>query len=169
MSAEDRIERARLLYERAVYGGDASALAAADQELDAVEADLALARGRVIHTRFLVQLDEGLEQLTEDPRELALFERAVKLYRELGDVRGEGESLFWVGCFHQVVRQDDDTAVPILERSYELGSQVGDKRSCPRRSGTWASPSTAQAGWTRRVSGWRNRCGCAGKSGSCLA
>jgi hypothetical protein len=44
-------------------------------------------------------------------------------------VRGEGESLFWVGCFHQVVRQDDDTAVPILEQSYELGSQVGDKRT----------------------------------------
>ena len=47
MSAEDRIERARLLYERAVYGGDASALETADRELDAVEADLALARGRV--------------------------------------------------------------------------------------------------------------------------
>ena len=57
MSAEDRIERARLLYERAVYGGDADALATADRELDAVEADLSLARGRVIHTRFLAQLD----------------------------------------------------------------------------------------------------------------
>src|SRR5437773_12440809 len=124
MSAEDRIERARLLYERAVYGGDASALETADRELDAVEADLALARGRVIHTRFLVQLDEGLEQLTEDPRELALFERAAKLYRELGDVRGEGESLFCVGGFHQVVRQDDDPAVPTLDRPYGLGAQV---------------------------------------------
>ena len=129
MSAEDRIERSRLLYERAVYGGDTSALATADRELDRVEADLALARGRVIHTRFLVQLDEDLERLTEDPRELALFERATELYRELGDVRGEGESLFWIGCFHQVVRQDDDTAVPILEQSYELGAQVGDKRT----------------------------------------
>jgi tetratricopeptide (TPR) repeat protein len=129
MSAEDQIERARLLYERAVYGGDVSALATADRELDAVEADLSLARGRVIHTRFLAQLDEELERLTEDPRELALFERATELYRELGDVRGEAESLFWVGCFHQVVRQDDDTAVPVLEQSYELGSQVGDKRT----------------------------------------
>src|SRR6266576_6664575 len=129
MSAEDRIERARLLYERAVFGGDADALATADRELDAVEADLALARGRVIHTRFLAQLDEEQERLAEDPRELALFERATELYRELGDARGEGESLFWVGCFHQVVRQDDDTAVPILEQSYELASQVGDKRT----------------------------------------
>ena len=129
MSAEDRIERARQLYERAVYGGDVSALATADRELDAVEADLSLARGRVIHTRFLAQLDEELERLTEDPRELALFERATELYRKLGDVSGEAESLFWVGCFHQVVRQDDDTAVPILEQSYDFGSQVGDKRT----------------------------------------
>ena len=129
MSTEDRIERARLLYERAVFGGDASALATADRDLDAVEADLALARGRVIHARFLAQRDEEPERPTEDPRELVLFERAAKLYRALGDVRGEGESLFWVGCFHQVVRQDDDTAVPILEQSYELGSQVGDKRT----------------------------------------
>jgi tetratricopeptide (TPR) repeat protein len=120
MSREDRIERAVLAYERAVFGGDASALAAAERELDAVEADLALARGRVIHARFLVER-------SEDPQELALFERAAQLYQVLGDVRGEGESLFWVGTFHQVVRQDNDAAVPVLERSYELAAQVGDK------------------------------------------
>ena len=169
MSAEDRIERARLLYERAVYGGDAGALATADRELDAVEADLALARGRVIHTRFLAQLDEKQERLTEDPRELALFERATKLYRELGDVRGESESLFWVGCFHQVVRQDDDTAVPILEQSYELGSQVGDKRTMSQVLRHLGIAEHRAGRETRRVSGWRNRCGCAGISGSCLA
>ena len=169
MSAEDRIERARLLYERAVYGGDADALATADRELDAVEADLALARGRVIHTRFLTQLDEEQERLTEDPRELALFERATKLYRELGDVRGEGESLFWVGCFHQVVRQDDDTAVPILEQSYELASQVGDKRTMSEALRHLGIAEHRAGGWRRHVSGWRNRCACAGISGSCLA
>jgi hypothetical protein len=42
-------------------------------------------------------------------------------------VRGEGEALFWVGCFHQVVRRDNATAVPVLERSLELASQAGDK------------------------------------------
>lgn len=120
LNADDRIERAGQFYERAVFGGDASALASADLELDAVEADLALARGRVIHARFF-------EQRNEDPRELALFERAVQLYRDLGDVRGEGESLFWVGAFHHVVRGDDDAAVPSLEQSYELATQVGDK------------------------------------------
>jgi hypothetical protein len=52
MSAEDRIEQARR-YEPAVFDGDASGdvLATADRELDGVEADLALARGRILHTR----------------------------------------------------------------------------------------------------------------------
>lgn len=127
MSADERIERARLLYERFVFGGEASVLAAADRELDAVEADLALARGRVMHGRFLAQRDNDPGQLTEDPRELVLFERAAELYRELGDVPGEAESLFWVGCFHQVVRHDNDVAVPVLEQSCELAARVGDK------------------------------------------
>jgi hypothetical protein len=120
MSTEDRIERARLLYEHAVFGGDTSALAAAERELDAVEADLTLARGRVMHARFL-------EQRSEDPLELVLFERAAQLYQMLADVRGEGDALFWVGVFHQVVRHDNGAAVPVLKRSQELATQVGDK------------------------------------------
>lgn len=120
MSAEERIELARLLYERAVFGGDASVLPSAERALDAVEADLALARGRIVHARFL-------EERNEDPQELALFQRATELYRTLGDLRGEAESLFWVGAFHQVVRHDNDAAVPPLERSAELAMQVGDK------------------------------------------
>ena len=120
MSREDRIERARLCCERAVFGGDAGALASAERELDAVEADLALARGQVIHARFQ-------DERNEDPRELALFERAAQLYRSLDDVRGEGAALFWIGTFHQIVRQDNDTAVPVFDRSCELATQVGDK------------------------------------------
>lgn len=120
MSADERINRAKLLYERAFFGGDASGLAIAERELDGVEADLALARGRIIHARFF-------EEQTSDPQELVLFERAAQLYRMLGDVRGEAESLFWVGCFHQVVQQDNDAAAPAFERSYELAVQIGDK------------------------------------------
>jgi tetratricopeptide (TPR) repeat protein len=104
-------------------------LTAADSELDGVEADLALARGRIMHTRFLEQRDEDPERAVADPRELALFERAAELYRNVADVRGEGEALFWIGCFHQVVRRDDQTAVPILERSRELADAAGDKRT----------------------------------------
>ncbi|MEV7005301.1 tetratricopeptide repeat protein [Streptosporangium sp. NPDC051022] len=120
MRAEGRIERARLLYERAIYAGDDGESSEADRELDAVEADLALARGRILHLRFF-------DERREDPRELELLERAARLYRVLGDVAGEGEALFWVGCFHQVVRGDDATAVPLFERSHELAAQAGDR------------------------------------------
>jgi tetratricopeptide (TPR) repeat protein len=116
---DERLERAQRLYEQAVFGGDAGSVAIADRELDAVEADLALARGRVVHARFLAERDE-------DPQELAVFERAAHLYRTLGDVRGEGEALFWVGIVHQVVREDNDTALPVFERSRELAAQAGD-------------------------------------------
>ena len=124
---DERIENARRLYERAVFEGDDAALAEADRGLDGVDADLALARGRLRHTRFLQQRDADPGQAREDPDELALFDRAARLYQALGDVRGEGEALFWLGCFHQVVRRDNGTAVPLLDRSLELATQTGDK------------------------------------------
>jgi hypothetical protein len=120
VSVIGQFDRARLLFERCVFGGDASALAVAERELDEVEADLCLARGRILHARFL-------ERHEEDPRELPLFERAVGLYRQLGNVPGEGEALLWVGLCYQVVRDDGVAAVPALERSYELAAAVDDK------------------------------------------
>jgi tetratricopeptide (TPR) repeat protein len=74
----------------------------------------------VIHARFL-------EELVEDARELELFERAVELYGRLGDVRGEGEAVFWVGAFHQVVRDDTETAVPAFERALGLATRADDR------------------------------------------
>lgn len=117
---DERVARAGQRYELAVFGGDSGELPAADQELDAVEADLALARGRIRHAQYLAG---G----TEDPAELALFGRAAALYQKLGDVRGEGEALFWVAIVHQVVRDDNDTATPILERAFELATVADDK------------------------------------------
>ena len=117
---EGRIEKAKLSYEHAVFVGDVGELAAAERELDKVEADLALARGRILHARFL-------DDRREDPRELALFERATHLYRTLGDAAGEADSVFWEGCFHQVVRNDPDRAIPLLEQSYDLATAVGDR------------------------------------------
>jgi tetratricopeptide (TPR) repeat protein len=107
--------------------GRAGALA--DRELDAVEADLAVARGRVMHTRFLLRRDHDPDAAEEDAAELALFERAARLYRTLGDVGGEAAALFWVGCLHQVIRHDDATAVPLLERSLELAAQADDSET----------------------------------------
>ncbi|WP_327694424.1 tetratricopeptide repeat protein [Streptomyces sp. NBC_00459] len=120
MTADRRIARAELLYERAVFGGDSSALASADRSLDEVEADLALTRGKVTHARFL-------EERVEDARESELFERAAELYGRLGDVRGEGEAVFWVGTFHQVVRDDTEAAVPAFERALALATRAGDR------------------------------------------
>jgi tetratricopeptide (TPR) repeat protein len=120
MAADDRLERARQLYEQAVFGGDTDALVIAEETLAAVEADLALARGRILHARFLADR-------IENPAELDLFTRAAELYRDLGDVRGEGEALFWVGTFHQVVRNDGASAGPAHRRSYELAARAGDQ------------------------------------------
>jgi len=120
MSIDGRIERARQSYEQAVFGGDLGGLAAAERDLDAVEADVALARGRLLHARYL-------DDRQENPDEVALFERAARLYRSLGDVRGEGEAMFWLGTFDQVVRGDNTAALPALQRSYELAAQAGDK------------------------------------------
>lgn len=127
MNAEDRIERAKSLCERAVYTGDTSLLAEAERDLDAVEADAALARGRILHARFLNERAVADSSPVEDPDELTLFERATEAYRALGDVRGEAEALFWIGCLHQVIRRDNETAVPELERSCQLAAQVGDR------------------------------------------
>jgi tetratricopeptide (TPR) repeat protein len=117
---DERVTRAGELYERAVFGGDTEALEAADRELDGVEADLALTRGRLMHARFL-------ERRVEDPDELSLFERAIELFRRLGDERGEAEALFWLGTFHQVVRADHTTALPSLTRAQELATRADDR------------------------------------------
>jgi len=63
----------------------------------------------------------------EDRQELVFFERAAELYRALGDVRGEGEALFWVATFHQVVRRDYEGSVELLERAGRLAERAGDK------------------------------------------
>ncbi len=129
MITEDRLERARYAYERAVYSGDTSTLVEVERALDAVEADMSLARGRVLHARFQSPPDDAGSLAAEDCAELPLFERALGLYRALGDARGEAEALFWIGCVHQFIRRDDAAAVPLLELSYRLATEVGDKRT----------------------------------------
>jgi tetratricopeptide (TPR) repeat protein len=108
------------LYERAVFNGEYDGLPDADRALDAVEARLLLQRGRILHCRFL-------ESRVEPPEELAYFERAADLYRGVGDECGEAEALFWIGCFHQVVRDDNPTAVPFLAKAADLSRKTGDQ------------------------------------------
>jgi hypothetical protein len=120
VTRDERIARADELYERAVFGAEQAGLAEADRCLDAVEADLVLARGRVLHARFLADR-------AEDPAELALFTRAADLYRALGDQRGTAEAVFWVAMWHQVVRGDHAAAAPLLTEADELARGCGDR------------------------------------------
>jgi hypothetical protein len=85
-----------------------------------VEAELALARGRILHARFL-------DDQRPDPEELRLFTRSAELFRSLGEVRGEGEALLWVGLYHQVVLRDGRGSLPSLRRARELAGQAGDR------------------------------------------
>ncbi|MEW2619169.1 tetratricopeptide repeat protein [Streptomyces sp. NPDC048106] len=122
MRERDWIGQAGELFEAAMFRGDAAALERSDDVLDAVEAPLALARGKVLHVRFLDDREVRNE-------ELALFERAAELYRRLGDRAGEADALFWIGCWYQVVEGDGTAGVPYFERSYALALGVGDRRT----------------------------------------
>lgn len=122
MHGQDWAEHAEELFEAAMFGGDTSALDRSDDVLDAVEAPLSMARGKVLHVRFLNDREEN-------SRELPLFERAAELYRRLGDVSGEADALFWIGCWHQVVKGDGATGRPYFERSYALAESVDDRRT----------------------------------------
>ena len=125
--SDERIERAKRHYERSTFGGDSSGLPAAMAELDAVEAEVALARGRLIHAGFLDRRRAGQQPPAEDPSELELFVHSAQLFHGLGNVRGEAEALFWIGCCLQVVRDDEPLSLPYFERSRELAARVGDK------------------------------------------
>lgn len=120
------------LYERAVFNGEYDGLPAADRALDTLEARVLLQRGRILHCRFLQSRAEPPEESAEescvDPaEELVFFERAADLFRGAGDERGEAEAAFWIGCFHQVVRDDNPTAVPALTKSADLSRKTGDQ------------------------------------------
>jgi hypothetical protein len=119
MMGDDRLARALELYERAVFYGDDAAVETATGILDDIEADVALARGRLLHARFL-------RDRAPDETERDLFERAAGRYAESGDIRGEAEALFWLGLYHQVVRSDTGAALPALTRSEPLARRSGD-------------------------------------------
>ncbi len=130
---DDRLSRADQHYQDATFRGDRTNLAAAVRDLDAVEADLSMCRGRLLHAEALAPNPPGEDPADEDPagigraaEELAFFERATELYRSLGDARGEGEAQLWVGICHQVVGRDQDAAVPALGRAGALARRAGD-------------------------------------------
>jgi tetratricopeptide (TPR) repeat protein len=111
--------RLRDRYEQAAFGGDEAALSTGLTEVTALQGAVDLARGRLLHTRFLADRQDR-------PEELAAFERAAAAFRDAGEVSGEAEALFWIGCYHQVVHGASAAALPQFERAGELAVAAGD-------------------------------------------
>ena len=123
MAAPDhRLTDADRFYERAVFGGDPAGLTTAERQLDAVDFDLCMSRGRIQHAHQLI----GRAGVTEVGTELVFVERALELARRLGDSRKQGQALLWIGLFEQVVREDDQAAGPWLEAARRLAEQEQD-------------------------------------------
>ena len=112
--------RLRDRYDQASFGGDEAAFAAGLTEITALRGVIDLAHGKLLHTQFM-----GDHQ--DRPGELTAFERAVAAFQEAGEVRGEAEALFWVGCYHQVVHGDGEAALPWFARAKELAEAAGDE------------------------------------------
>ncbi len=106
------------------------------QLLDRTEADLSLARGRLVYERFLRSGPGGFPAPGADgSAALPMFQNAARLYRELNDSQGEREALFWVGTLEQVINRNFPAALEALHRSSELARAGGDSLvlSCVER------------------------------------
>jgi hypothetical protein len=114
------VERAEHAYHRAVFGGDPSHLGSALDDLADDDAPTALlARGKLLHARFLI------EQVHDDA-ELPCFDNALLGFRADNDSRGQAEALFWQGCYWQVVAGDETRALGPLQAAAQLSSECND-------------------------------------------
>jgi tetratricopeptide (TPR) repeat protein len=127
LDLEDRIRNVASLYEIESFEGDPALWDQEELLLDAVEAEISLARGRLLHARFLLLLLQGKDTKFDHSSEaLSLFNHAEEIYRRLGNDRGEAEVLFWIGVIDQVTRHDDKAALVSFRRARELATKTGD-------------------------------------------
>jgi tetratricopeptide (TPR) repeat protein len=120
LAGDDPLLRADILNEQALFAGSADARAAASRELDRVESRLQAERGRVLHAKFLAERD------AEDPRELEHFEAALEAANRADDPLLRGWARFWIGIVHQVVRDDDASALPHFDAAYVAAGETGN-------------------------------------------
>ena len=115
----DSLERAEHAYQAAMFAGETDGAAEALRDLGGNGPEYDLARGKLRHCA-------NIAERRQDTEELACFERAETAFAKCGDSRGAGEALFWQGCYHQVLADDDEIARPLFERALELSKQAGD-------------------------------------------
>jgi len=124
---EERIRRVSPLRQIESHEWSEPAWPSSERLLDAAEAEVALARGRLIYERFLRSGPDGYPAAGADGRPaLPLFRRAVELFRRSGNPAGEREALFWVGTLEQVLNRDYSAASLALEESRELAEAAKD-------------------------------------------
>lgn len=113
----------------------AQAVAEGDRRVEAAALDkLAM----VLHYEAL---DNDRDASNADAEE-ALFQEALAIQREIGDLAGVAESLFGVGLVHQVLRQDWASAMPFYREALPLADQHADayvRSECYRHLGFYYS------------------------------
>lgn len=101
-----------------------SALEVARADGDRVTESAALDRlGWLLHFQTL---DQGLDKADADAEE-ALFQQALAIRRDTGDLAGVAGSLFGVGLVHQVLRNDWDAAMPYYWEALSLADEHADE------------------------------------------
>jgi thioredoxin-like negative regulator of GroEL len=89
-----------------VFTGDAELVAAADRELDAAEADLAVARGRLMHARFLLRRETGhLPGAAANLVGLAYVAAAQKRSSDALALLDEAEAIARSSAAHRILQQ----------------------------------------------------------------
>lgn len=133
---EERIRRISPLVRIESHEWSAPAWSDAERLLDATEAEIALARGRLIYEQYLRSGPGGYPALGANGRPaLPHFQRAAELFHRLGNSAGEREALFWIGTLEQVLNRDYSAASLALEEARALAERADDQLllSCVER------------------------------------
>jgi tetratricopeptide (TPR) repeat protein len=120
-------ERAEALLEAALRRAEADGSRA-------VEAGALDQFGWLMHFRTLDRNLDGAEPEVEE----SLFQRALAIRRELGDLAGTAASLFGVGLVHQVLRRDWEAAMPYFREAVTLADEHANalvRSECHRHVG----------------------------------
>ena len=106
-------------YDDAVFGGRPEAVETGLVAARHAQAVVDLARGKLLHARYLA----ADKRSGDVPEELGAFESAAEGFAAVGDERGRGEAVLWLGLYHQVVRSDSVAALPFLESARDVAQR----------------------------------------------